>query len=51
MTKTLEAIYESSGILRLQEPLDLKEKTHVRVVVQSLDEPGKRRAGYRGCAR
>jgi predicted DNA-binding antitoxin AbrB/MazE fold protein len=37
MTKTLDAIYER-GVLRLQEPLDLRERTQVKVTIRTPDE-------------
>lgn len=39
MTKTLDAVYESGGVLKLREPLDLAENTHVRIILQTSPEP------------
>ena len=39
MTRTVDAIYED-GLLRLEEPVDLRERTQVRVRIE-LPEPAK----------
>jgi predicted DNA-binding antitoxin AbrB/MazE fold protein len=38
MTKHIEAVYEN-GVLRPDEPLDLKPNTHVRVTIESPTSP------------
>jgi predicted DNA-binding antitoxin AbrB/MazE fold protein len=46
MTKQIEAVYEN-GVLRPDEPLDLKPNTRVRVTIQTPDAP----QGSRGTLR
>jgi hypothetical protein len=35
MTKTLRAVFEGTGVLRLQEPLDLPPNTSVQVTIET----------------
>jgi predicted DNA-binding antitoxin AbrB/MazE fold protein len=46
MTKQIEAVYEN-GVLRPDEPLDLKPNTRVRVTIQMPAEPQRSRGTLR----
>jgi predicted DNA-binding antitoxin AbrB/MazE fold protein len=38
MTITLAAVYEGDGVLRLERPIDLKEKSKVHVIIEAEPE-------------
>ena len=38
MTITVAAVYEGGGVLKLERPVDLKEKTKVNVIIEAAPE-------------
>jgi predicted DNA-binding antitoxin AbrB/MazE fold protein len=39
MTITVTAVYEGGGVLKLEKPIDLKEKSKVHVIIETDPEP------------